>query len=121
MENKKLYDERLKRINDAIALKEPDRVPCIPFAQTYPYTNVGYTMSEVMYDTSKAQDGMRKFLTEYEPDMALGYAGIFAGMTSAFPGGQIPNFIRFIRMDYKKIYAQGFYSCPAFSKYQLQG
>lgn len=80
MDNKQLYDARLKRINDAIALKEPDRVPCIPFAQTYPYTNAGYTMAEVMYDTSKAQDGMRKFLTQYEPDMALGYGGIFAGM-----------------------------------------
>lgn len=83
MENKKLYDERLKRIEDAIALKQPDRVPCIPFPQTYMYTRYGYTMAEVMYDTSKGKDAVRKFLKEYEPDMAVGYSGHFVGLGPA--------------------------------------
>ena len=25
-----LYNERLKRVEDAIAMREPDRVPCMP-------------------------------------------------------------------------------------------
>ena len=78
-ENSKKFEERLKRVNDAIALKEPDRVPCIPQAQTYPYLRAGFTMAEIMYDTEKAKDSIRKYLREYEPDMGLGYGAVFAG------------------------------------------
>ncbi|MCQ4744483.1 hypothetical protein [Blautia producta] len=31
----KQYQARTKRIDDALAVKEPDRVPVIPFVQTY--------------------------------------------------------------------------------------
>ncbi|MBR2843073.1 MAG: hypothetical protein IKF06_07340 [Lachnospiraceae bacterium] len=40
-DNKAKYEERMNRINTAIALKEPDRVPIIPFAQCYPVLHVG--------------------------------------------------------------------------------
>lgn len=73
------YVERLKRIDDAVALKEPDRVPCVPFAQVYPFVHAGYTMSQIMYDTKKAKDSIRKYLIEYEPDMAFDYGNVFAG------------------------------------------
>ena len=73
------YDARLKRINDAIALKEPDRVPIAPFAQCYPILHSGHTMAEALYDTNVAKEGIRKYLLEYEPDMGLGYKDIFAG------------------------------------------
>lgn len=79
MDKKLLYDERMKRIDDAMALREPDRVPIIPFPGTYVYTRYGYTMSEVMYDVEKARDGLRKYVTEYEPDMATNYSSFFAG------------------------------------------
>lgn len=77
MESK--YNERLKRINDAISLKEPDRVPIVPFAQTYPVLHGGHTMAEALYDANAAKEGIRKYLLEYEPDMGLGYGNIFAG------------------------------------------
>jgi len=35
-ENQKRYDAKLKRINDAIALREPDRVPIKPPAELFP-------------------------------------------------------------------------------------
>lgn len=79
MTNQENYAARLKRVEDALALKEPDRIPCMPFAQTFPYLRMGYTMAEVMYDTKKAQKAVRKFLTDFEPDMCMHYGAVFAG------------------------------------------
>lgn len=73
------YDERMKRIDDALSLKEPDRVPIIPFPGTYVFTRYGYTMEEIMYDVKKARDGLKKYVLEYEPDMATNYSSFFAG------------------------------------------
>ena len=49
-ENQKKYDEKYKRIHDAIELKEPDRVPITPAAELFPVLNAGYTVAEVVYD-----------------------------------------------------------------------
>lgn len=66
---KQLYDERVKRFHDAVALKEPDRVPILtPGTNTFDTLDAGYTMAEVLYDYQKAKDAIRKFLTRYEPD-----------------------------------------------------
>jgi hypothetical protein len=79
--NKQLYDLRLKRINDSIALKEPDTVPLIPIAQCYPYIHAGYTMADILYDTdlSKSRESIFKFLDEYSPDYMLGHSYVHAG------------------------------------------
>lgn len=77
--NKQKYEERLKRINDAIALKEPDRVPVAPFAQCYPILHSGHTMAEVLYDADIAKKSIKRYLLEYEPDMGFNYYDIFAG------------------------------------------
>jgi hypothetical protein len=64
-----LYNERLKRFQDAAALKEPDRVPIIiPGTNTFANIDAGYTMAEVLYDHDKARDAIKKFLIRYEPD-----------------------------------------------------
>lgn len=73
------YDARLKRVNDAIALKEPDRVPCAPMYMTFPFIWAGYTMAEVNYDTAKAKDALRKYIQHFQPDMAYGYGPQFCG------------------------------------------
>lgn len=79
MDNKQKFNEKNKRIDDALAMKVPDRVPCIPQAQTFPFINAGYTMAEVMYDTTKAKDAVRKYLKEFDPDSTVGYDIVFAG------------------------------------------
>lgn len=76
---KELYEERLKRIQDAISLKEPDCVPCMPFVQTYPFLHAGYSMADVLYDAGKAKIAIKKYTQEYQPDMAFGYRSVFAG------------------------------------------
>ncbi|MDR2296157.1 MAG: hypothetical protein LBD95_05100 [Clostridiales Family XIII bacterium] len=64
-----LYDERLKRIHDAVALKEPDRTPIIiPGTNVFANIDAGYTMADVLYDNKKALDAIRKYLIRYEPD-----------------------------------------------------
>ena len=78
-DNKAKYEERMNRINTAIALKEPDRVPIIPFAQCYPVLHAGHTMAEALYDANVAKDGIKKYLLEYEPDMGFNYYDLFAG------------------------------------------
>ena len=79
--NQELYAQRLRRINDSIALKEPDTVPLIPIVQCYPYIHAGYTMAEILYDTdfSKTRESIFKFLDEYEPDYLIGHTYVNAG------------------------------------------
>lgn len=63
-------EERAKRINDAIALKEPDRVPITAQGLSYPALNAGYTVADVFYDFDKNADSVIKYVTQYEPDNA---------------------------------------------------
>jgi uroporphyrinogen-III decarboxylase len=64
-----LYKEREKRINDAIRLKEPDRVP-IWFHDTgfFPARYAGITFEEAMYDIDKLFAAYKKTMSYYEPD-----------------------------------------------------
>jgi uroporphyrinogen-III decarboxylase len=65
-----LLEERQKRIDDAISLKEPDRVPIASSAQCYPMYNAGYTVADALYDFDKFAEASIKFVTQYEPDYA---------------------------------------------------
>jgi hypothetical protein len=74
-----LYNERLARVNDALELRAPDRVPIAPMYMTFPFLFSGYTMAEVNYDVGKAKDALRKYANHFQPDMIYDYAPIFAG------------------------------------------
>lgn len=80
----KQYQARTKRIDDALAVKEPDRVPVIPFVQTYSVTHSGHTMAEAMYDSSIMQNALRQYLNDYEPDANYGYSPFFCGLGPCF-------------------------------------
>ncbi len=69
-ENQAKFDAKWKRIRDAIALREPDRVPIAPSPAIYPYLHAGYTMTDVIYDETmeKASQAMIRYLTEFDPD-----------------------------------------------------
>ena len=71
-ENRKKYDAKLKRVNDAIALREPDMVPIKPPADLFPVYNAGYTVAEVVYDTTlgKMREAIIKYLNDFDPDAA---------------------------------------------------
>ena len=74
-----LYNERLQRVNDALALNEPDHVPIAPQWMSFPFHYAGYTMAEVNYDVEKAQDAIRKYLNHFQPDITDHYAKLFIG------------------------------------------
>jgi uroporphyrinogen-III decarboxylase len=80
-ENQKRYDAKLRRINDAISLREPDMVPIKPPAELFPVYNAGYTVAEVIYDTTltKMRSAIIKYLNDFDPDAAADTGFIFAG------------------------------------------
>ena len=69
-ENQKKHDDKLKRISDAVALKEPDRVPMTPSSHLYSIFHSGYTVAEIVYDTTleKTRNALITYLTDFDPD-----------------------------------------------------
>jgi uroporphyrinogen-III decarboxylase len=65
-----LYQEREKRVMDAMALKKPDRVPIMPVFGFFSARYAGITMRETMYDVEKAKAVHRQVLADFAPDMA---------------------------------------------------
>ncbi|MCL2877865.1 MAG: hypothetical protein FWF13_03700, partial [Acidobacteria bacterium] len=73
------YESRLKRLEDAVALKEPDRVPISPIGQCFPVYEAGYSMADVLYDFDKGAESFKNFYKKYEPDYAMGHEYINIG------------------------------------------
>jgi hypothetical protein len=65
-----LYAERSRRVQDAIALKTPDRVPIwFQDASFFPAKYAGITFREAMYDDEKLFAAYRKTFIDFEPDI----------------------------------------------------
>ena len=84
------FQERVKRVNDAIALTEPDTVPFIPIVQCFPYLQAGYSMADILYDTelAKARESLFKYLDEYRPDAMMGHSYVNMGQGPIMELGQ---------------------------------
>ena len=65
-----LFEEREKRVNDAVALRAPDRVPILLLTGFFPAYYAGITCEEAMYDGEKAMAAWSRFLLDFEPDMS---------------------------------------------------
>lgn len=66
----KQYDERLKRVTDAVQLIEPDRVPIAPVFQAFPvYLMNKWTIQELMEDYHKCTDIYDNLYERYKPDL----------------------------------------------------
>jgi len=75
-----LYKEREKRINDAIQLKVPDRVPIFPLWSFFTAKAVGMSFEEAFYDSDKWFAANKKVTLEFAPD--LSFSPEFAVFTS---------------------------------------
>jgi len=62
------YKERTRRIADAILLRKPDRIPCVPMWEFFYAKYGGFTCQEAMYDAKKAEEAVVKTVTELQPD-----------------------------------------------------
>lgn len=72
-----LYDQRLKRLMDAIELREPDRLPTILFSHFWVALYSGMTFRQAMYDYEGLAAAMLKAMVDLEPD---GYQPVHAAV-----------------------------------------
>lgn len=65
-----LYQEREKRVLDAIALKKPDCVPMVLLFGAFAGNYAGISRKDELYDLEKSYEASLKSILEFEPDMA---------------------------------------------------
>lgn len=65
------YDEKMKRVTDAVKLKEPDCVPIFIIAQMFCAHNAGETLENVLRKYDVAEKAYDKFFTDFDPDLAF--------------------------------------------------
>jgi hypothetical protein len=66
--NQRLYQERLRRIEDAVALRESDRVPFVYSTIFWSAAHAGITFAEAMYDLDKYLAAHRRVIEWLQPD-----------------------------------------------------
>jgi hypothetical protein len=102
MTNQKAYNQRLQRVNDAIALKEPDRVPVFISTNGAPYFLYDGTHADMFYNYEKAVEVYVRFYEEFPlndigraPGLASGRANEIAESTMidwpGRPGTIVPD------------------------------
>jgi hypothetical protein len=93
------YREREARVRDAIALREPDRVPVIIRGENFASRYAGIPFSAAYYDPALFRSALKKTILELEPDMGGGASTLAAsgkalemlGMVQLlWPGGPLP-------------------------------
>jgi len=71
-----LYEEREKRIRDAIELKKPDRVPVVLTTNYFPARYVGrLTIADSYHDHGAWQEATKKTIVDLKPDLYSAGAG----------------------------------------------
>lgn len=79
--NQEKYDAKVKRVKDAIALKEPDQIPIMPSPAIFPVLDAGYTVAESIYDDTLEvyRKSIFKYLNDFDPDSGVGVGVNYAG------------------------------------------
>jgi len=77
-----LFKERTKRVEDAVQLKVPDRVPFVPSFSFFPVKYAVISFRDAMYDYDKLGMALKKVILDFQPDMYTSlYATIALGPT----------------------------------------
>lgn len=107
-----LYEEREKRLRDAIQLKQPDRVPVILRAGFFPAKYNGIPLSTAYYDPVAWKEANKKMIYEMEPDACQAGAQVSSGQAFEaldtkqlkWPGGTLPPDVpyQFVEGEYLK-------------------
>ena len=89
MESSALFQQRLQRVNDAIALKEPDKMPVIPMPGTIPYylDREGVTAKDGWYDYEPAIQAQLRYHLEFQPDVQM--ARFISGRANELAGTKL--------------------------------
>src|SRR5512134_2045949 len=106
-----LYQEREKRVMDAIALKTPDRVPLQTSPGVFAARYAGVPVSSMYYNHDAYREACLKMLLEYEPDMFSPTAltsgtalELLDARMQRWPGGTLPPDVpyQFVEGEYMK-------------------
>ncbi|MFV0436878.1 MAG: uroporphyrinogen decarboxylase family protein [Desulfopila sp.] len=97
----KKFQERVQRVEDAIALKESDKIPFAPFFASAVQRLYGSSYRDIFYDHQRAGEAAVKFYTDYPCDghyfsgFTSGRANELAGSTMidwpGRPGGMVAH------------------------------
>ena len=79
------YARRLRRVEDAVALREPDRVPVTPCFGSLPQRLFGSSYRDLYYDFPRAGDAALQFYAHYAPD-AHNFTGFISGRANELAG-----------------------------------
>jgi hypothetical protein len=108
------FETRIGRINDAIQLRKPDRVPVFPSFHLFPARYAGMTYEEAFYDLDRWLAANEKTILDYDPDLYFQPTGPIAAAGQAhealgsqqikWPGhGVAPNrSFQFVEGEYMK-------------------
>lgn len=96
------FAKRIQLVEDATALKEPERIPICPMWGAAPYNMFGNGYVDSMYNYDAASDALVKFYTEFQPD-ATTHTAFTSGKANELaqstmidwpgrPGTKVPNY-----------------------------
>jgi uroporphyrinogen-III decarboxylase len=96
--SEQLFAERMQRLQDAVQLKQPDRIPInLGFGYMLPEIG-GITRQEYHANPEKAQEILEMAALDYQPDVAMGVFGFGPGASVAlgdqmtrWPGYGLPE------------------------------
>ena len=109
-----LYQEREARILDAVALKEPDRVPIVPLFSFFNCYFAGITPKEAFTVPEKAVGAWRKTIYHFQPDATYNVNGAITATDEVltaldfkamkWPGQGVPDdqSFQFVESEYMK-------------------
>ncbi len=69
---RQLYDERVKRVEDAVHLRIPDRVPVTMSLGYFPAKYTGITCQDAFYNPVKWKEACIKTVVDFAPDAYMG-------------------------------------------------
>ena len=81
-----LFGERVQRFEDAVALKEPDRIPFAPFMASVLQRLGGSSYRDLYYDYHRAGKAAVKFYQEHPLCDAHSFAGFTSGRSNELAG-----------------------------------
>lgn len=107
-----LYEEREKRVTDAIHLKEPDRVPVVLGGGNFSLRNAGLPNSAAFYEPALCKQAIIRTALDFEPDLYRGSITsrsglgleVLASKQWRWPGGNLPpdSTLQFVEGEWMK-------------------